>query len=136
MMLCGGAAILLLERPAETDGRFTNAGRAKRAGLAAAHLQEIFFSFVFFFFTPPTPSLPPVTVGFLSSSKFGAAAPLLRCQSEPEEDNVATSALSVSRVAKAQFYISSTPVAINRRLFYSLDFANTFVHAAVGGGWG
>lgn len=59
--------------------------------------------------------------------------PLFRCQSEPEEDNVATSALSVSRVAKAQFYISSTAVAINRQLFYSLDFANTFVHAAVGG---
>lgn len=88
----------------------------------------------FFFIPPPSLQASCLHQGLARRCHFCAA------KVNPMEDNVATSALSVSRVAKAQFYISSTPVAVNRQLFYSLDFANTFVHAAVGGvglgGWG
>lgn len=123
MMLCGRAAILLLERPAETDGRFTNAGRAKRAELAAAHLQEIFF-----FFTPPLHCRPLV---FIKVWRGSATFALPKWTRGRQCRNISFECEPCSQ--GPILYLIYPPVAINRQLFYSLDFANTFVHAAVGG---
>lgn len=92
-----GKGFLLLERPVETDGRFTNAGRGRERSWQR-HTSERF----------------PSTTGFLSSSRLALwwRSPLL--PKWAEKDNVTTSALTLSREAKTSTL--SVAIAIKERL--------------------
>lgn len=90
LMLCSRAGILLLERPAETDGRFINAGRAA-SGAGNGTPQRDF----------PQPRASCLHQGW---RYFSAAK--VSCE-RVEEDNVTTSAFTVSCIGKGENFICS-----------------------------